>query len=102
MSAVALHAFDIRVDIECPEAAGKGFVGVRAQAVLIAEEDDVMVEEGLLDPGEGFIGNVRRQINAADLCAERAGDGGYGEANHLTEVLGINNVAAHVFQEDLL
>jgi hypothetical protein len=43
--------------------------------VLVAKENDKMVQQGLTDFTDGVVAQVLTQINAANFRTERAGDG---------------------------
>ena len=55
------------------DAAGEGEELVGAE-LLVAEEHDEVLEPGAADLGDGLVGEVGREVDAADLGAERARD----------------------------
>src|SRR5690606_16800305 len=76
------HSLHVRVDVERAEAAAEGLVLLMRQ-MLIAEEDDLMVEKRPVNVVEGFVVEVGGKIDARDLGAERAGN-----AVHLDFIVG--------------
>ncbi len=82
---VAVHAFHIRVDVQRPETAGEGLVLVRRHAVLAAQDDDLVVEKGLVDGVELGVRQVLCQVHAVDFRAECAGEGLDGHAHGPSE-----------------
>src|SRR5262252_1625640 len=53
------------MDVELAEAPAEGLVLIGSE-VLIAEEDDPVVDEGVVDPLEGSVVQGRGQIDAVD------------------------------------
>src|SRR5579859_889428 len=70
---VRADAVIVGVDEDFAEAAGEGFVLIPLE-VLVAEEDHAVVEERLADFAYHAVVEVPRDIDAADLGAECAGD----------------------------
>ena len=65
---VGADPFVVGVDEDFTEAAGEGFVLFAVQG-LVAKEDHAVVEQGLADFGDGCVGEVLREVDAADLGA---------------------------------
>ena len=59
------------MDVEWPKAAAEGLVLLGRQR-LVAEEDHLVVEEGLADRAEGAVVKLLRQIDTKDFRAQRA------------------------------
>jgi hypothetical protein len=58
------------MDMEIAEAPAEGNV-LRGRQILIAENQDAVVEMGLLDAGEGVVRQWSGEIDAYDFGAER-------------------------------
>lgn len=71
---VARHALHIGMDVERAPALAEGDVLVGREG-LVAEEDDVVLEEGLVDVVELRVGERLRQVHAFDLGAEMGREG---------------------------
>jgi len=65
---------ELRVFHGLAEAPGEGQLFLWGE-LLVAEEDDEVVEEGATDLGDQLVGERCRELHAADLGAERAGHG---------------------------
>jgi hypothetical protein len=72
---MAFHRLHEGMGVNGAEALGETHLGVRAQ-ILVAEEDDLMVEPGLFDFGEDRLRQRLGQIGAGDHRAEGTGDRG--------------------------
>ena len=46
---MTVHAFDIGMDIQGPEAAREAFLRIRSEPRLVTEEDHMMVEKGAVN-----------------------------------------------------
>ena len=57
------------MNLEVPEAPGEGHMLARAHR-LVAEEDDLVVEQGLADLADDRVGQLRRQVDPAELGAD--------------------------------
>ena len=70
---ILIHALDKGVVVDLAEPLGEGDL-LLGRELLVAEEDDEMIEPGVIDLGERFIVDVC-EIDAADQGAAGAGDG---------------------------
>ena len=68
---MAFHALYIGVHVQRSEMAAERLVLFRRQAMLTPEEDDMVVQEGLMNLVEGLIREVTGKVHPIDLCAER-------------------------------
>jgi hypothetical protein len=66
---VVLERIGRRVEVQAPEVAAEGDVAVRGQAVLVAEEEDQVGEEEVLDLLEVGLAGLA-QVDARDLGAQ--------------------------------
>ena len=71
---IGLRALVVGVDEDLAEAAREGLVA-RHVELLVAEEDDAVVEQGLADVADGALVEVRADVDIVDLGADGAGNG---------------------------
>ena len=67
---VAVHAVDEIVDLQFAEAAAEGNVLLRGQ-LLLAKENDAIVDERPADFADHVVVEVARQVDAGNFGAER-------------------------------
>ena len=70
------QALDERILDDLAEAPGEGEKAGGRQ-ILVAEEDDVVVEPGAADGANGVVVHLRAQVDAVNLRSDGAGDGAY-------------------------
>ena len=73
---IGLRALVVGVDEDLAEAAREGLVARHVQ-LLVAEEDDAVVEQGLADVADGTLVEVRADVDIVDLGADGPGNGSH-------------------------